>query len=288
MQATADSLAFAPPREPAAVEGFLLAAIAHVLLIVALAWGITWDKDTSPAAVEAELWSALPQEAAPPPAPPPPPQPQVVQAPPIAAPPPPVVEKAPDIAIEREKQRKLEEAKRRQDEEKRKLEALKKRQLEEQARKEEAAREKAAREKLAKEQAAKDKAKQELEAKKREQLRKEQLARMQALAAGGGSPSSQGTAAKASGPSDSYGGRIRARVKPNIVFTDDVPGNPSTEVEVRMSPDGTIVARKINKASGVKSWDDAVLRALDKTEVLPRDVDGRVHSPLIIEFKLRG
>ena len=82
--------------------------------------------------------------------------------------------------------------------------------------------------------------------------------------------------------------RIRARVKPNIVFTDDVPGNPSTEVEVRMAPDGTIVARKIEKASGVKSWDDAVLRALDKTEVLPRDVDGRVHPPLIIVVSLRG
>jgi len=111
---------------------------------------------------------------------------------------------------------------------------------------------------------------------------------MMAEATGGGSPSSRGTAAKASGPSDSYAGRIRARVKPNIVFTDDVPGNPSTEVEVRMAPDGTIVARKIEKASGVKSWDDAALRALDKTEVLPRDVDGRVRTPLIIVFSLRG
>jgi colicin import membrane protein len=37
----------------------------------------------------------------------------------------------------------------------------------------------------------------------------------------------------------------------------------------------------------VKSWDDAVLRALDKTEVLPRDVDGRVHTPLTLVFKLR-
>jgi colicin import membrane protein len=226
----------------------------------------------------------------------------VVQAPPVVQPPPPpVVQKAPDIAVEREKKRE-EELKRRQEEERQerlKLEAQKKKQLEEQKRKEEQARlakEEAEREKAAKEQAAKEKAeklarekaRQELDAKRREQLRKEQIARMQALAAGGGSPSSQGAAAKSSGPSDSYAGRIRARVKPNIIFTDDVPGNPSAEVEVRMAPDGTIVARKINKSSGVKSWDDAVLRALDKTEVLPRDVDGRVHTPLIIEFKLRG
>src|SRR4051812_29623570 len=257
MQATADSLAFAPPPEPAAVRGFLLAAVAHILLIVALTWGINWDKDTTPAAVEAELWSAMPQEAAPPPPPPPPPvQQQVVQAPPVVTPPPPVVEKAPDINIERDKKRKQEEAKREREreEEKRRLEAQKKKQEEQRW----LAQEKKQREELAK----KEKQKQEqLDAKKHEQLRKEQIARMQAMASGGGSPSSQGAAAKASGPSDSYAGRIRARVKPNIVFTDDVPGNPSTEVEVRMAPDGTIVARKINKASGVKSWDEAVLRA---------------------------
>ncbi|MEJ6022705.1 cell envelope integrity protein TolA [Ramlibacter sp. PS4R-6] len=280
MQATADSLAFAPPREPAAVRGFLLAAVAHILLIVALTWGITWDKSTAPVAVEAELWSALPQEAAPPPPPPPPPQQQVVTAPPVAPPPPVVEPKAPDITIEREKKRQQEEARRHEEEERRKLEAQKKR-LEEQRW---LAEEKRQREELAK----KEKARQELDAKKREQLRKEQIARMQALASGGGSPSAQGTAQKSSGPSDSYAGRIRARVKPNIVFTDDVPGNPSAEVEVRMAPDGTIIARKVTKPSGVKSWDDAVLRALDKTEMLPRDVDGRVHTPLIIEFKLRG
>jgi colicin import membrane protein len=111
---------------------------------------------------------------------------------------------------------------------------------------------------------------------------------MQALAGGSGAPSSQGNAARSSGPSDSYAGRIRARVKPNIVFADDTPGNPIAEVEVRMAPDGTIVSRKITKSSGVKAWDDAVLRALDKTEILPRDVDGRVHTPLIIEFRPRG
>ena len=57
---------------------------------------------------------------------------------------------------------------------------------------------------------------------------------------------------------------------------------------VSIAPDGTITSRKITKSSGVKSWDDAVLRALDRTEVLPRDTDGRVHSPLIMEFRPRG
>ena len=31
----------------------------------------------------------------------------------------------------------------------------------------------------------------------------------------------------------------------------------------------------------------AVLRALEKTDTLPRDVDGRIHSPLIIGFRPR-
>ena len=117
-----------------------------------------------------------------------------------------------------------------------------------------------------------------------EAQRQDNLRRMQDQA-GPGAADSNGAAPRASGPSESYGGRIRARVRPNIVFTDDIAGNPTAEVEVRVAPDGTITSRKIVKSSGVKSWDEAVLRALDRTEVLPRDVDGRVHSPLVIEFR---
>jgi colicin import membrane protein len=77
-------------------------------------------------------------------------------------------------------------------------------------------------------------------------------------------------------------------VRPNIVFADDVSGNPKAEVEVRMAPDGTITGKRLVRSSGVKAWDEAVLRALDKTEVLPRDVDGTVPSSVIIDFRPRG
>ena len=110
------------------------------------------------------------------------------------------------------------------------------------------------------------------------------LKRMQGQAAGG---EAGGTAAQTSGPSASYAGRIRARVKPNIVFTDDVAANPTAVVEVRCAPDGTIVSRKLVKSSGIGAWDDAVLRALDKTGVLPRDTDGRVPTPMQLEFRPR-
>jgi colicin import membrane protein len=69
------------------------------------------------------------------------------------------------------------------------------------------------------------------------------------------------------------------------VFTEEVVGNAPAEVEVRCAPDGTIVGKKLVQSSGNAAWDNAVLKAIDKTEVLPRDVDGRVHSPLLISFR---
>ncbi len=93
---------------------------------------------------------------------------------------------------------------------------------------------------------------------------------------------------QAAGPSASYAGRVRAKLKPNIVLREEtraqISGNPEAKVEVKASADGSITDRKLIKSSGVKAWDDAVLRAIDKTESLPRDVDGRVPSPLVLSF----
>ncbi|MES2878907.1 MAG: cell envelope integrity protein TolA, partial [Pseudomonadota bacterium] len=216
---------------------------------------------------------------------------------------PPVVEQPklpdPDIALEQEKLRLKKE----------KLKALEKEKLQEKQRLEKLQQEKLKQEKLAlekkrlqdkldqekkaledKKKLAQDsKRKEALEAqqdiKKIEAMRNEQLKRMAGLAGGTGAPDSKGAALKSSGPSASYGGRIRAKIKPNIVFADEVVGNPLAEVEVRTAPEGTIISRRLIKSSGDKSWDDAVLRAIDKTEVLPRDVDGRVPSSLVISFR---
>ena len=75
---------------------------------------------------------------------------------------------------------------------------------------------------------------------------------------------------------------------PNIVYPDAVSGNPHAVVQVRAAPDGTIVGTKLVQPSGNKAWDDAVLRALEKTETLPRDVDGRVHPMIEIGFRPNG
>ena len=80
-----------------------------------------------------------------------------------------------------------------------------------------------------------------------------------------------------------------ALIRPNITFTPDqlaaILGNPGAEVEVRADPTGKIISRRLSKSSGIKSWDDAVLKAIDKTETLPRDIDGRVPNHLEFTFR---
>ena len=319
MPAATDRAEFAPPPQPAAAQAFLLAIVAHLLLLMALTWGINWKRESENVVAEAELWSSVPQQAAPrvvqapPITAPPPPAPAPVPAPPpppppapreVTPPPPPVPAKQPDIALERErKKEELAERRREELERQKKIEARRereelereKKQLEARREQEELKRERLAEQKAAEERkrreeqarAAKEKLREQADAKRMAALREENLRRMQGLA-GKGAPNSPGEAERSSGPSSSYAGRIQAKVRPNIVFTDDVPGNPKAEVEVRMAPDGTITSRRLVKSSGVRSWDEAVLRALDKTEVLPRDVDGRVHSPLTIDFRPRS
>ncbi|KQV82996.1 hypothetical protein ASC87_08580 [Rhizobacter sp. Root1221] len=269
------------PRQPAGMgRGLMLALAAHVLLVVAIAFSVHWSS-SDPAGVEAELWSAVPQVAAlrtepPPPEPEPAPKPEPEPKPvpkPVEAPPPPKALPDPQIAIEKEKARKekLKEDKRREEEDQ-------KREKAEQQKRDDA--KKLEEKKLADKKLA-DQKKEDAQAEAR---RKEWQARMDKnLGNDKGSPS--GTAAQTSGPSSTYGGRIRGAVEPNITFTTELNGNPTAEVEVRQSPDGTITGSRLVKSSGVKEWDDAVLRAIDKTQKLPRDIDGRVISPFIITFR---
>lgn len=279
MHTATDRLEFAPPATPGLLRSVALAVLAHTLLVTALTWGVRWKHDDRIVAVEAELWASVPVQAAPPLVEEPPPP----LAPPVPVPVPVPVKAAPlvsnaDIVLEREKERKAKEKllKEKLDKEKRDKDKL-------------VLEKKAAEEKKQKELAAQkaEQLKAQQETKLEEQRRQENIQRMTGLAGASGGPSAMGIALKSAGPSASYAGRIIARIKPNIVFTEDLIGNPTADVEVRTSPDGTIVGRKLLKSSGSKAWDEAVLKALDKTEVLPRDIDGQVPSPLVIGFKPR-
>ena len=115
------------PPEPSRLPSFLLAVAVHAALLAFLWIGVSWTAKT-PITVEAEVWDMSVQTAAAPELPPEPapqpeptpepepaPEPEPVRTPP-PPPPPPVVEQpaptpAPDIALQREKERKAEEAK---------------------------------------------------------------------------------------------------------------------------------------------------------------------------------
>ncbi len=278
MNAAADRLEFAPPPTAGLLRALLLAVLAHGLLVAALTWGVHWRRDAEVISAEAELWASVPVAAAPK-LQEPPPQPPVVDTPkpkPLPEPEPVVQPPKVDIALEKEKQRKLKQRELEQQQEKLKAEK---------AQLDKAKLDKIKADKLKQQQADQAKKQEAMQVKQLEAQRQKNLQRMTGLAGATGGPSASGTAIQSAGPSASYAGRIKARIKPNIVFTEDISGNPTAEVEVRTAPEGSIIGRKLIKSSGDKAWDDAVLKAIDKTAVLPRDTDGRVPPLLVISFK---
>ena len=47
------------------------------------------------------------------------------------------------------------------------------------------------------------------------------------------------------------------------------------------------MSQRLVKSSGNKAWDEAVIKAIIRTETMPRDVDGRVPTLMILEFRPR-
>ncbi len=328
-------------------RGAVLALLAHGALVLALTSTVQW-RTRPPEVFSAELWSAVPQAAAPmpapaptpaplPPPPPPPPPKAAPAAPPVPPPRPPAApERDADIATEQarkleaarrekeleaakaekaekaeklakakaaEAERKAQEAQRAKAEadskDKREAEARKaedsKRKAEENKRKAEERKREDAERKAAAETKAKADAQAKVEDERLARQREENLRRMMGQAgtsgaapAGAAGTGGTGTAAQGGAPSASYVGRLIGLIKPNIVFTGQVEGNPSAEVEVRAAPSGAIISKKLVVSSGNKDWDEAVLRAIDRTATLPRDNDGRVPPALILVFRPGG
>lgn len=280
-------------RSPGQGRGAALSLAVHVLLLVALKFGVDWRSSTEAPAFEAELWASVPQAAAPRAEEPPPPPPALPERPKPAT----RDTQAEDIAqrdaeIRLERQRQKDERLARDQAEKLEKEKAKAKadrdKLERDKRERERERDKAAIKRTERaERQERDKARLEREQadSKREQLRQEQLRRMLGQAGASGGPQSTGTAQQSSGPSASYAGRIKGRVKPNITLLDAISGNPLAEVEVRCAPDGLILSSKLVTKSGDPSWDAAVLRAVEKTERLPRDENGKVPPVIVLSFR---
>jgi len=277
-----------PRSEQNTPAAFLLALAMHGLLVAALWISVQWNVEPA-GAVVVELWGG----GAPPPEP-------VVVAPP---PPPPAVRATPepekpdaDIVLQQEKKRL--EAERRLEEERR-LEAERKRLAEQKRREAEARRLAEEKKQLEAErkkqaEAMAQAAERKREEERREAVRKAEQARMLAQAAGG-SPAAgaagggrAGTPSAGAGGGDAtYAGQLQALIRPRIIFAvpENTPASIYADFQVDLLPTGEILAVKKLKASGLAGYDEAVERAIRRTDPFPRKRDGTVDRTVIIRFR---
>lgn len=91
----------------------------------------------------------------------------------------------------------------------------------------------------------------------------------------------------------SYAARIRAAIKRHIYYPQsmiDAMGtveNPQAEVEITTAPTGEILQSKLIKSSGVRTWDESVLRAVQSTRYIPLDENGKSPPVLVVAFRPR-
>jgi len=261
-----------------------LALGVHAVFVLLLVFGMSWQTQ-HPAPVMVDLWEALPPAppAAARPARPPAPAPVKAPEPVKAAPaPPPVVDeppppKAPDIALEKKKA----EAERLQ-----KLQAM---QL--------------AEEKARAEAASKVQEKQLAEQKKREllrqmeeedltrrmageaaasQARQTQLAEAQARQAEAAAASKR--QAEVAGVIGQYRDLISAKVRGNTRLPDNLTGNPQVRCLVRLLPTGEVQSVRVTQSSGNAAYDEAVVRAIEKSSPLPLPNDRDARAAFVPEL----
>ena len=225
-------------QDPGLTWSAVLAVLVHLFFLSVLVFGVRWQT-TQPDSIAVELWTQLPpmEQAAPvqvEPAPEPAPAPKVEPAPkpePVAKVEPKPVK--PDIAVEKTPPKKPEPKK------------VEPKKLEPQIDQQKLMREQLARET---EQVSREREQQEIT---------QQLAREAAAA--------QGRAVA------DYVGRIRGKIRGNIVLPPDIPaGNPEAIFDVVQLPTGEVLNARLRKSSGHKPYDDAVERAILKASPLPK------------------
>ncbi len=256
----------------------VLALGVHAVFVLLLVFGVSWQTQ-HPAPVMVDLWETLPKVvppvAAKPPEPPPPlpvktPEPvKAAPAPKPAADEPPLP-KAPDIALEKKKA----EAER--------LQKLKAIQAEEEQARAEAAR--------------KAHEKQLAEQKKRELLRQMEEDLMQRTAdeaaASEALAMKQAAARAAAGKRQTEVARvvgqhrdqISAKVRGNTRLPDNLQGNPEVRCAVRLLPTGEVQSVRVTQSSGNAAYDEAVVRAIEKSSPLPLPADRDARAAFVPEL----
>ncbi|MCL4681330.1 MAG: cell envelope integrity protein TolA [Rhodocyclaceae bacterium] len=241
-------------EDPGRKTSAVLAAVVHVALAIFLVYGIRWQT-RMPEAVEVELVRAVPAPPAavvePPPEPVPAPK---VEPKPEPKPAPKAEPKPakPDIALrEKEKPKPKPEPKVEPKPQSRPVPDKARDQL------------------LDKELKA-------LAAEREKQLAAQELAQMKAT---------QASVARSKATAD-YIGRIRGKIKGNIVLPPDIKGNPEAIFDVVQLPSGEILSVKLKKSSGHAAYDRAVERAILKSSPLPKPEQGDLFSRNL-ELKFR-
>ncbi len=81
--------------------------------------------------------------------------------------------------------------------------------------------------------------------------------------------SAQASSARSKAVAD-YLGRIRGKIRGNIVLPPEIKGNPEAVFEVTQLPSGEVISVKVKKSSGNPALDAAVERAILKSSPLPK------------------
>lgn len=285
-----DHSPYTVPKEPGRWRAITLAAAVHVALLVFFWIGIDWQSAT-PVAVKAEIWDLQAKEAAPlPPEPDPTPQPKpepkpIVKEEPKAEPIKPEPPKV-DIALEKEKKRKEQERKDKLAEEDKEKKAKQKAEQD----KQDKLKEQEAEKKKVEQQKKADADKKRLQDKRDQELsdkrRAEELSRMTGAIGSGGS--GQAAKSQGSGRADgAYADKIRARIRSNTQFMvpSELSGNPPVEYEVELLPDGSLRGLSLRKSSGLPAFDEAVKRAIERSQPFPKDQSGSVPGRLTVVHK---
>ncbi len=69
---------------------------------------------------------------------------------------------------------------------------------------------------------------------------------------------------------EAYAGRIKVKIRGNIVLPPDIKGNPEAIFDVVQLPTGEVLSVKLRKSSGHAGYDEAVERAVLKASPLPK------------------
>lgn len=265
-----------------------LALGVHAVFVLLLVFGVSWQTQ-HPAPVMVDLWQALPADTpapvvVPPPPPEPAPRPEPVRA---ESPPKPVVQtptpvKTPDIALEKKK------ADAEQLKKLKAMQAVEDKALADSARKEaEAA-------KLTRDKQLADKKKRDLlrqmeEEELMQRMADEEVANearliKQAEARAAASAAATKRQAELSRLVGQHRDQISAKVRGNTRLPDNVKGNPEVRCLVKLLPTGDVVSVKVTQSSGNPAYDEAVVRAIEKSSPLPLPTERDARAAFVPEL----